>query len=52
LSAYLNCALRLGGTIEEIAEPVASVGSLAEGLSDIALHIPNYIVVKVSVGNK
>lgn len=49
LSHYLNCVLRLGATIDEIAEPAPPPGALSAGLVEIAAHIPNYIVVKTSL---
>jgi 2-polyprenyl-3-methyl-5-hydroxy-6-metoxy-1,4-benzoquinol methylase len=48
LSAYLNCALRHGATIDEIAEPAPPAQSRTDGIAEIAFHIPNFIVISVS----
>jgi SAM-dependent methyltransferase len=50
LSDYLNYALRLGASINEIAEPAPPDDLPDGGLADVAVHIPNYVVVSVSPG--
>ena len=48
LSDYLNYALKLGASINEIAEPTYPTDLSDEELPDVGRHIPEFIVVSMS----
>jgi 2-polyprenyl-3-methyl-5-hydroxy-6-metoxy-1,4-benzoquinol methylase len=48
LSDYLNYALKLGASIEEIAEPTYPADLSDDELPDVGRHIPEFVVVKMS----